>query len=144
MAHADDSRVLIAAADPGLRQQLYKRLLDENVFSDMAADGAHALERLATMPYAVVLLDIDLPVVSADRVVDAIGRMPERRRPVVLVLASSSAARSLDVDVVQVVLRKPLNLKHVAEMVSSCIRAAGEPSAAPKPVVKRVDDKPAA
>lgn len=140
----DPSRVLIAVAEPALRTQIYARLLDHDVFSDTATDGAHALALLEARPYAVVLLDIDLQAASAERLVEQIGRLPRGRRPVVLVLGSTGAARSLDVDVVQVILRKPVNLAHLAEIVGSCIRAASVSRPAAGPEAMRTREEPAA
>src|SRR6478672_13319998 len=120
------ARVLIADADPALRHNLNKRLLDGEVFADCVADGKMALEALATSNYAVVILDAALPQVSSERVLDAIAKMPPASRPVVLVLAPRSSARSLDVDIVQIVLRKPCNLAQLAEIVQSCAKSAAE------------------
>ena len=38
-----------------------------------------------------------------------------------------SAARSLDVDLVQIVLRTPCNLTQLAEMIRSCVRSGSVP-----------------
>src|SRR5215208_5464750 len=111
------ARVLIADGDAALRQGLYKRLIDAEVFADSVADGKQALEQLRAASYAVVLLDLGLPHVAAERVLNAIGSMPLPSRPVVLVLAPPGAARSLDVDVVQIVLRKPCDLTQLAAIV---------------------------
>jgi hypothetical protein len=46
-------------------------------------------------------------------------------RPVVLVLAANpTSARSLDVDVVQIVLRKPIALRQTVELIRSCVYSA--------------------
>jgi DNA-binding NtrC family response regulator len=120
------ARVLIADADPGLRHSLNKRLLDAEVFADSVADGKMALEALAASSYAVVILDLALPQLNSERVLDAIAAMPANTRPVVLVLAGRSTARSLDVDVVQIVLRKPCNLVQLSEIIQSCVKSAAE------------------
>ena len=120
------ARVLVADADPGLRHNLSKRLLDAEVFADCVADGKMALDALATSKYAVVVLDVTLPQLNSERVLDAIAAMPAGTRPVVLVLAPRSSARSLDVEVVQIVLRKPCNLAQLAEIVQSCVKSAAE------------------
>ena len=120
------ARVLIADADPGLRHNLNKRLLDAEVFADSVSDGKMALEALAASNYAVVLLDLSLPQLNSECVLEAIAAMPANVRPVVLVLAGRSAARSLDVDVVQIVLRKPCNLAQLSEIVQSCVKSAAE------------------
>ena len=120
------ARVLIADADPTLRHSLSKRLIDAEVFADSVADGRMALEALAASSYAVVILDLALPHLNSERVLDAIAAMPGNARPVVLVLAGRSSARSLDVDVVQIVLRKPCNLVQLSEIVQSCVKSAAE------------------
>lgn len=126
MAFDRRARVLIADADPAVRRNLYKRLLDAEVFADCVADGKMALEALANTNYSVVVLDLGLSQVSSERVLAAIARIPSNARPVVLVLAGRSAARSLDVDVVQIVLRKPFNLAQLSEIVESCAKSTAD------------------
>lgn len=118
------ARVLIADADPGVRQGLSNRLLHAEVLTDTVPDGKAALEKLVEGPYAVVVLDLALPTAGAQRIVDMIGLMPRETRPVVLVVAPSGAARSLDVDVVQIVLRKPCDLAQLSAIVQSCVRSS--------------------
>jgi DNA-binding response OmpR family regulator len=118
-------RVLVADADPGLRQQVYDRLTDARVVVDCVADGRRALDSLRAAPYAVVLLDVSLPLIGAERVLQFIRELPSSDRPVVLVLGEPNAVRSLDVDLIQIVIRKPCNLTHIAELVQSCV-AKGE------------------
>jgi DNA-binding response OmpR family regulator len=118
------ARVLIADADPGLRNGLYKRLIDGEVLADSVADGKQALEQLRSASYAVVVLDLALPSVASERILDAIAEMPRAARPVVLVLALPGSARSLDVDVVQIVLRKPCDVSQLSAIVQSCVRSA--------------------
>lgn len=120
------ARVLIADADPVLRRNLNRILLDAEVFADAVADGSEALQKLHETTYAVVVLDLALQHVSAERVLAFVGTMPGVTRPVVLVLAPRNSARSLDVDVVQIVLRKPCDLQQLGEIVRSCVRNAIE------------------
>jgi CheY-like chemotaxis protein len=118
-------RVLVADGDPALRQRLYSKLLDVDIFSDCVADGRDTLEKLDEVLYTVVLLDLELPGVDPMTILDRLAAMPAEQRPVVLVLASSpDAARALDVEIVQIVLRKPINLTQVAELARSCVRTA--------------------
>jgi DNA-binding response OmpR family regulator len=118
------ARVLIADADPVVRRKLNKCLLDAEVFADCVADGKTALEALDASNYAVVVLDLALPPGNGERILDAIAAMPVVSRPVVLVLAARGAARSLDVEVVQIVLRKPCDLTQLSQIVESCVRSA--------------------
>jgi DNA-binding NtrC family response regulator len=115
-------RVLIADADAGLRRGLNQRLADAEVSADIVSEGKEAIEKLNASSYAVVVLDLGLPQAGAERILDLIGATPKERRPVVLVTATPGAARSLDVDVVQIVLRKPCDLAQLSEIVESCVR----------------------
>lgn len=117
-------RVLIADSDPHLRQLLYSALLASDVFSDCVSTVPDALEKLRQEPYGVVLVDVALPGGQPEQIVSAIAELQQPLRPVVLVLASNPAqARSLDVDIVQIVLRKPLALRSTVELIRSCVQS---------------------
>src|SRR5215212_11441765 len=126
------SRVLIADSDPHLRQLLYGALLAGDVFSDCVASVPDAMAKLREELYGVILIDVGLPGGNAEQLVAAIAGLPSTvQRPVVLVLASNpAAARSLDVDIVQIVLRKPLALRQTVELIRSCVQNAAMGSAA--------------
>ena len=116
-------RVLIADSDSGLRQQLFSALLSSDVFSDCVTTTNDAIAKLEQQKYAVLVLDVSLQFGDVDRVIARVAKMPAAMRPVVLILASNpEAARSLDVEIVQIVLRKPVHLQQLVEMVRSCIR----------------------
>lgn len=132
-------RVLIADADPGVRRQLYKRLLEANIFSDSVADGRAALESLRKRPYSVILLDLDLPLVGADQILGFVQNHPDAGRPVILVTSNGACTRTLDVDLVQVVLRKPCNLPQLAELIQSCVRTATAHRDATRPAAEQID-----
>ncbi|HUR82934.1 MAG TPA: response regulator [Thermoanaerobaculia bacterium] len=116
---------MIADSDPHLRQVLYSALLAEDVFSDVVGSVPDALQRIREDRYAVILVDVGLPGGNAEQIVSAIAAVRYARRPVVLVLASNpAAARSLDVDIVQIVLRKPLALRQTVALIRSCVASA--------------------
>ena len=118
------SRVLIADSDPHLRQLLYSALLAADVFSDCVSTVPDALDKLREEPYGVILVDVGLPGGNAEQIVAAIAALGQPQRPVVLVLASNpAAARSLDIDVVQIVLRKPLALRQTVDLIRSCVQS---------------------
>jgi two-component system, OmpR family, response regulator len=114
------SRVLIADGDPALRQRLFGRLVDLEITSDCVASGQDALEKLSEVAYTVVVLDLALPGVDAVQVLGRLAQLPSR--PVVLVTAEEQAARVFDLEIVQIVLRKPLNVDQLAELVRNCVR----------------------
>ncbi len=132
--------MLIADADPEFRMALYKRLLDRNVFSDTARDARSAIDKLIHCDYSVVVLDLQLPQLGADRILEILSNLPRAERPIILVIAPPGAAHSLDVDTVQIVLRRTRDLRPLADLVRSCIRIpVAEP--APRREVARNDDQ---
>lgn len=129
---ADDViRVLIGDGDAALRQELFSALVSTGIHADCVASVGEALAALAERQYSVIVLDIGLPGGDAGQVVSAIAA--QRLRPVVLVLGSPEAARALDVEVVQIVLRRPVRLQQVIDIIRSCARSAGRQDAVVRP-----------
>jgi DNA-binding response OmpR family regulator len=120
------SRVLIADGDAVLRRQLYKRLLDHDVFSDCVPDGVSALRALDERPYTMVILDIGLEKADGYQVLDRIRSIANAERPVVLITVTTQDPRMLDTELVQVVLRKPLRINEITDLVRSCLRTMGD------------------
>lgn len=117
-------RVLIADADAAIRQQLFSALLDRDIFSDCVLTVVDALEKLAEQTYGVVILDVTLPGADVGTVIDRIAAIRVPERPVVLILAARpEATRSLDVEIVQIVLRKPVVLAQIVDLVTSCLKS---------------------
>ena len=119
--------VLIAEGDEGLRRRLYKRLLDHDVVSDIVTDGREALQRLDEHDYAVVLLDIDITVIDAHRVLDRLRAIDVAQRPITMVTAPRGTTPALDTDAVQIIIRKPFNVREVADVVKSCLTSLEAP-----------------
>jgi DNA-binding response OmpR family regulator len=131
---ADVRRVLIADADAPLRQQLFSALLEADIYSDCVANTGDALAKLDEERYGLMLIDVALPPGDVESVIARIHDMPVAQRPVVLVLAARpEAAKSLDVDIVQIVLRRPVLLRQLVDIVRSCLRSA---AAAAAPVIE--------
>jgi DNA-binding response OmpR family regulator len=120
------SRVLIADGDAVLRRQLYKRLLDHDVFSDCVPDGASALRALDERAYTMVILDVGLEKADGYQVLDRIRSLPNAERPVVMITVTNQDSRMLDTELVQVVLRKPLKINEITDLVRSCLRTIGD------------------
>ncbi len=96
-----------------------------NIRVDCVAVIADALHKLDERAYALVVLDVALPGGDAEHVVRRIARIPRAEQPIVLVLArDAQAARSMDVDIVQIVLRKPVDLTQILDLIQSCVRSA--------------------
>jgi DNA-binding response OmpR family regulator len=133
-------RVLIADADAAVRQQLFSALLEQEIFSDCVLTVGDALEKLNALRYGLIVLDVALPGADIGTVIDRIAAQPMNERPVVLILASRpEATRSLDVEIVQIVLRKPVVLSQMVDLVRSCLRSAAAHHALPRDARKNGD-----
>ena len=140
-------RVLIADADPDLRRRLYTALLKLDVYSDTVGDGAAALSSIDLRHYAVVLLDLDLAKADPLLVVERLGKRSDADRPMVLLMASGPVPRTVDLDCVQIVLRKPIDVIAIAEVIQSCIRSVSKERARrtkAQPDSERDDQRPRA
>jgi len=135
-------KVLIADGSAVIRRALFSKLLDLDVFSDTVGTGREALEKLGEQSYAVVLLDLALPGIEPEQIVNAIGRLELRQRPVVIAFATTEAARTLDVELVHIVMRKPIDILQVAEIVQSCVKTAGMKRGSKDTVKPSLEDDP--
>ena len=120
-----EPRVMILGADPGLRRQLNRKLVDAGIPVDCVEDVRAAIGSLRAETYSVMLIDLSLPP-GGERVLDCVQALRPAKRPVVLVLSDSASARSLDVEVVQIVLRKPHNPGYLAELIQSCVETSAK------------------
>jgi DNA-binding response OmpR family regulator len=123
---AEVRRVLIADADAGIRQQLFSGLLELDIFSDCVSNTEDAIEKLGAERYGLLVIDVALPTGNVVDVISRVQQLAPAERPVVLVLAAKpEAARTLDVDIVQIVLRRPIVIRQLIDLVRSCLRSAG-------------------
>jgi DNA-binding response OmpR family regulator len=118
-----ETRVLVADSDFALRQALFARLGELNMFADCVANVTDALAKVADTDYAVAIIDVALPGGDIAELIQRVAEMPRASRPIVFVLAAHiEAARSLDVEIVQIVLRKPVRITHLVDLVRNCLR----------------------
>ena len=93
-----------------------------------ASYGQQALQLMRENTYAVVLLDLMMPVVDGFAVLDALRR-DELQPPIVLVVtgADRSLIARLDPNRIHGVIRKPFDPQEIAGVVAACtdIRSRG-------------------
>jgi len=71
-------RILIAEDDPFLGKIIQFSLGEEGYEIDRALDGAQALEKIASNKYAVVLLDLIMPVKDGFEVLSELKKMKNK------------------------------------------------------------------
>jgi CheY-like chemotaxis protein len=119
-------RVLVVDDDASTCELLTAVLELHGLQVDMASDGQQALDLLRETSYAVVLLDLIMPVLDGFAVLD---RMDEEGRslPVVLVVtgADRGVISQLDSQRIQGIVRKPFESEELAELVVACAEING-------------------
>lgn len=118
-----EARVLVADDDQAIRQLVCTIVQREGIEVDSVADGAEAIEKLRSNEYAVILLDLMMPLVDGFGVVEYLKQNPPLHKPVVLVISAYADQRFQQVDpaVVAGVLRKPFEVADLGSLVRLCV-----------------------
>lgn len=86
--------------------------------SEIASNGAEAIELLGRGDYAVVILDLMMPNVSGYDVLDYLASAPRRTPVIVCTAAGTAGTATLDPTIVKAVLRKPFDIDELATTVA--------------------------
>jgi DNA-binding response OmpR family regulator len=114
----EDQRLLADAVAEGLRRAA--------MAVDVSYDGAAALERLDVNSYDVVVLDRDLPLVSGDRVCEAIVASPAETRVLMLTAAGTIPDRVAGLNLgADDYLPKPFDMSELLARVRALGRRSG-------------------
>jgi DNA-binding response OmpR family regulator len=119
----EPKRVLIVDDDPDIRTLLTTALTLRGLSVDAAADGAQALRLIEANHYAVMVLDLFMPVTNGFAVLDALKKRDEPMlNPIVLVLtaADQHTINGLDARIIHGIVRKPFDPVDLANLVVAC------------------------
>ena len=116
----DTRRIMVVDDDPDIREALADILKDKGFDVATAANGAEALDLLASGPLPhVILLDMMMPVMNGFEFRLA-QKMAEELAPIPVVIITAGADdRTGDLGAAAV-LRKPLNLPRLLEAIRAC------------------------
>jgi DNA-binding response OmpR family regulator len=118
-------RALVVEDDPAIRRLVEKILTRKNVLIDTASDGRAAMEKLRSIPYSIVILDLMVPEVNGFEVIEFL-KTEKIAVPVAVVSAvSQQALTQLDLDVVKLVISKPFDVDEFTKAILS-VCADGE------------------
>lgn len=117
--------VLVVDDDPGIRQVIESILADEGYEVATATNGREALDQIATQPPAVVLLDLNMPVMSGWELT---AQVQERGLDVPLVFMTAGARAQAEAERHHAAgyLPKPFDMDHLLRTVA---RFAPDPRA---------------
>lgn len=121
---AGEKRILVVDDDDAIRALLLTVLRRRGYQVDMARDGSEAIERCQRFRYALILLDLMMPVKSGYDVLDHLGKLSDR--PLVIVLTAGSVPKQLNPDVVAGTLRKPFDLDLLLDTIRGCLGPVAE------------------
>jgi DNA-binding response OmpR family regulator len=116
-------RALVVEDDPAIRRLVEKLLHRRGIDIDTAHDGKEAIAKIERNGYSVIVLDLMLPEMNGYEVI-AYMKSAQVRVPVVVVSAvSQQALKTLDYDVVKLVISKPFD---VHEFTSKIVELCGK------------------
>jgi CheY-like chemotaxis protein len=127
MNAGQQKRVLVVDDDAAIRQLLVSVLRRHSLTVDEAGDGHEALALIKDHQYAVIVLDLLMPVLDGFGVLDGLGGPELTSPPVVLVItgAGRSEIAKLDPRRVHGIMKKPFDPDELAAIVVACAEIRG-------------------
>lgn len=125
-------RVLLADNDKNVAAILRAFLERNGLVVESVGDGQAALDRLSQRDVALLICDLDMPVLSGDAVLDALRDDPACP-PVVVIsgyVDDVSAARLAGHAAVREILRKPFDVRAFAARAAELARCGNTPHVA--------------
>ncbi|HEV7920258.1 MAG TPA: response regulator [Thermoanaerobaculia bacterium] len=117
------SRALIVDNDAPVRLLLNTILSRQGFSCTEATDGAEALHILGTQRFDLIVLDLMMPVVSGEEVIEHLARTQQRKNIIVLTATSDKKTSPIvSSPCVYAVIRKPFDLTHLLETVRGATR----------------------
>jgi len=120
-------RVLVVDDDLEVQRMMSSALAPHGLVVDVASNGQEALDAIRENTYAVVLLDLLMPLVDGFGVLAALHTEGMQSPPVVLVLtgADRSVIERLDPTRIHGVVRKPFDPQELASLIVACSEIKG-------------------
>ena len=115
-----EKKILVVDDDDAIRTLLLTVLRRRGYTVDAASNGEEAIDCCMRNGYAVVLLDLMMPVVSGYDVLDRLADLPNR--PAVIVATAGISNRPLNATLVAATVRKPFNIDLLLDTVRGCFR----------------------
>lgn len=133
----ENGRVLVVDDEPAIRALVAKIVERAGLPVDTAVDGADAIEKMNAHPYAVVVVDLMMPILDGFGVIDYVRNMQPPRPAVIVASAGDTAVlRRLDGSIVHSIVRKPFEIDVLGDLITAAARMTRtEEAARPADVV---------
>lgn len=116
-------RVLVAEGDETLLLILQHILVRHGFAVDLARSAEEASAFLADVEYAAVIIDVKGPLRGTELILSLTSGQPEAARRIIALAAGSDGTHDIDGLPLHAIVRKPLELFEIVEVVRRC--AAG-------------------
>ena len=112
------NRVLVVDDEPAIRALIAKIVQRAGFAVDTARDGAEAIEKLRDGAYAVLVIDLMMPVMDGYDVVRHVRGAGIHNLAIIVITAGDTAAiRRLDAGMVHSVIRKPFDIDVLGDLI---------------------------
>jgi CheY-like chemotaxis protein len=116
-----EKRILIVDDDRAIRTLLFTILRRRGLPVDTAKHGGEAIEKLGRCMYALMLLDLMMPVRNGYQVLEHVTAMEPKSRPAVILLTAGTEPRDFNPDIVSGTVKKPFDVELLIDTVIGCI-----------------------
>ena len=123
-----ESPVLVVDDDPDIRTLIGTALRRDGINFDFAETGEAAIEKLKTKTYSVILLDLMMPRVDGNGVIDHMRFSGITTPIVVMTAAGAGKYESLSPMRVKAVITKPFDIGELLAIVRALVRREPTPS----------------
>jgi len=120
-----ETRILIVDDDAAIRTLLFTVLQRRGLAVDTAKHGGEAVEKLGACRYALLLLELMMPVMNGWQVLEHVKALDAASRPAVILLTAGTEPRNFDPDLVAGTIRKPFDVDVLYGAVLGCIAVVG-------------------
>jgi two-component system, chemotaxis family, chemotaxis protein CheY len=109
--------ILLVEDQPEIRDAVRWLLEDEGFLVETAGDGRDALERLTQLRPALIILDMGLPILGGEGVVEGLQKLFTQVPPFILMTAAGGIAERARQLGAAGYVGKPFELDHLVEVV---------------------------
>ena len=129
---ATETRVLVIENNDALRVMLFTVLRHQPLGVDTASDVEHAIEKVTTCDYALILLDMNLPDNESENFLRRFREARPDSTSFILAVRDPRVELTIDPQWVNAIVNKPVEIDTLADVVRECALVV-EPPADPLP-----------
>jgi DNA-binding response OmpR family regulator len=116
-----EKRILVVDDDDAIRALLRTVLRRRGFVVDTARNGVEALEEIGARRYALIVLDLMMPLMSGFELLEKLGTESMMTRPRVLILTAGLDPRPFDSTLVVGTMHKPFDVELLLDTIAGCL-----------------------